>query len=225
MSEYRIPIRHERGTYTLAEVEVTDEYNGDTMVITCDDCDIITNSMNDITLYSFHEKIQDVLEIIYRHPMQYNGREYSDNLESVFIKHMDGTKYPIYLEYKNEFFTYQKKQLFADMQNIVLQYTDRLLEELNTAKLPLNPLQLLYYRDSISISIVLFDLIEEKNYPVNDEALNIWCSCVVNSVPEWYGNAAFNFIISGIYNRLEIIIPEKFRTTEIYELNLPEEID
>ena len=120
---------------------------------------------------------------------------------------MDGTKYPIYLEYKNEFFTYQKKQLFADMQNIVLQYTDRLLEELNTAKLPLNPLQLLYYRDSRSISIVLFDLIEEKNYPVNDEALNIWCSCVVNSVPEWYGNAAFNFIISGIYNRLEIIIP------------------
>ena len=76
MSEYRIPIRHERGTYTLAEVEVTDEYNGDTMVITCDDCDIITNSMNDITLYSFHEKIQDVLEITYRHPMKYNGREY-----------------------------------------------------------------------------------------------------------------------------------------------------
>ena len=56
MSEYRIPIRHERGTYTLAEVEVTDEYNGDTMVITCDDCDMITNNMNDITLYSFNEK-------------------------------------------------------------------------------------------------------------------------------------------------------------------------
>ena len=68
-------------------------------------------------------------------------------------------------------------------------------------------------------------LIEEKNYPVNDEALNIWCSCVVNSVPEWYSNAAFNFIISGIYNRLEIIIPEKFRTTEIYELNFPGETD
>jgi hypothetical protein len=41
----------------------------------------------------------------------------------------------------------------------------------------------------------------------------------------WYSNAALNFIISGIFNRLEIIIPEKFETTEIYELNLPAEVD
>jgi len=225
MSEYRIPIRHERGTYTLTEVEVTDEYNDDTMVIKCDDCDIITNSMNDIELYSFSENIKDVLEITYRHPMKYKGIEYPDNLESVFIKHMDGTRYPIFLEYKNEFFTYQKKQLFADMQNLVFQYTNKLLTILKDVEKPLNPLQLLYYRDSISISVILFDLIEEKNYPVYDKSLNIWCSCIVNSVPEWYSNAALNFIISGIFNRLEIIIPEKFKTTEIYELNLPAEVD
>ncbi len=225
MSKYRIPIRHERGTYTLNEVEVTDEYKGDTMVIKCDDCDIITNSMNDITLYSFQEKIEEVLEITYRHPMKYRGKEYPDNLESVFVKKADGTRYPIYLEYKDEFFTYQKKQLLVDMQNIILQYTDKILEVLSKATTPLNPMQLLYYYDSISVSVVMFDLIEEKNYPVNDDALNTWCSCIVNSVPEWYSLAALYFIISGIYNRLEIKIPEEFKTTEIYELNLPGEID
>jgi len=225
MSEYRIPISHERGTYTLAEVEVTDEYNGDTMVIKTDSWDIITNSMNDITLYSFHEKIEEVLEITYRHPMKYKGKEYPDNLESVFVKNGDGTRYPIYLEYKDEFFTYQKKQLFLDMQNIILQYTDKLLQVLSKATVPLNPMQLLYYCDSISVSVVMFDLIEEKNYPVDDDALNTWCSCIINSVPEWYRHAALNFIISGIFNRLEILIPQKFKTTEIYELNLPEEVD
>ena len=225
MSEYRIPISHERGTYTLTEVEVTDEYNDDTMVIKCDDCDIITNSMNDIAIYNFKDELHNALVITYHPPMKYNGKEHPDNLESVFVKNSDGARYPIYLEYKTEFFRHQKQQLLKNMQNLVLKYTEKLLSKLNEATHPLNPLQLLYYFDGTSTWVVLFDLIEEKNYPVHDVVLDTWFCCIVNSVPEWYRHAALNFIISGIFNRLEILIPEKFKTTEIYELNLPGEVD
>ena len=54
--------------------------------------------------------------------------------------------------------------------------------------------------DSISVSVVMFDLIEEKNYPVNDDALNTWCSCIVNSVPEWY-----SLLLQDVSNKLTAV--------------------
>ena len=99
IEEYRIPIRHERGKYTLDEVSVPQDYDGEVMTVKLESPGIVTNSMNEISLYDFKDDLRDVIEINYRHPMKYFGTEMPDNLESVFVKCSDGSKYPIYLEF------------------------------------------------------------------------------------------------------------------------------
>ena len=225
IEEYRIPIRHERGTYSLGEVSVPENYDGEVMTVKLEYPGIVTNSMNEISLYDFKDNLRDVVEINYRHPMKYDGKEYPDNLESVFVKCSDGSKYPIYLEFIEDLLWYRESGLFEDMQKLAVRCTDEILKSLENAKQPLNPLQLMYYRDQMQVNIVITDVLEEKSYGVADNGLMTWISCIVLSVPEWYRIAACNYILSAVHNRLEYEIPKHFETTEIYELNPPASYD
>ena len=226
IEEYRIPIRHERGTYALGEVSVPEDYDGEVMTVKLESPGIVTNSMNEISLYDFKDDLRDVIEINYRHPMKYFGTEMPDNLESVFVKCSDGSKYPIWLEYmKDRSFWSLEYNVIKDMQALVVKCAAELLKSLENAKQPLNPLQLMYYHDQTHVDIVITDVLEEKSYSVADNGLMTWISCVVLSVPEWYEPAALKYIISGVHNRLDYEIPKHFETTDIYELNPPSSYD
>ena len=225
IEEYRIPIRHERGKYTLDEVSVPQDYDGEVMTVKLEYPGIVTNSKNEISLYDFKDNLRDVVEINYRHPMKYDGKEYPDNLESVFVKCSDGSKYPIYLEFIEDLLWYRESGLFEDMQKLAVRFTDEILKALENAKQPLNPLQLMYYRDQMQVNIVITDVLEEKSYGVADNGLMTWISCIVLSVPEWYRIAACNYILSAVNNRMAYEIPKHFETTDIYELNSPASYD
>ncbi len=226
IEEYRIPVRHERGNYTLDDVAVSDDYDGEVMTVRLETPAIVTNSMNEISLYDFEDDLRKVIEITYRHPMKYFGTELPDNLESVFVKCDSGSKYPIYLEYlKDRSFWRLEHKVLSDMQALVVKCTAELLKSLENAKQPLNPLQLMYYSDQTHVDIVITDVLEEKSYSMTNKGLMTWLSCVVLSVPEWYKPAALNYILSGVHNRLEYEIPKHYDTTEIYELNPPSSYD
>jgi hypothetical protein len=224
---YKIPFCYEEGCYLLKDICVPDNISdSECMILEYEeDCDIISNNINDIRTYQLSIDILGKTEIIYRSPYTYRQQGKGNNLDSVCFIYKDDQKLPIFFDYNEKIYSLRKNEVFEKMQECIELCSSNLTDELKKAPSPLPPMVIEYFFEGSDSNIVIMDAIDEINYTGLKLGTSLLLNALLKSVPNYDTSIIFYSILMSVYNRLCFEIPDKYHLSDNYQLFLPERYD
>ncbi len=212
---YRIPMEYRSGKYPLKKL---DQSQDNSLVIKYDGCNMLSNNINEYTLYSLEDcDMPNDIEVTYT-----NGK-----LSSVYLNYK-GKKLPVYLYF--DFSEGEKPEALEQAINECISLcSEDFLNELEKSRKPLCSTGLEYY----DLNVNLQDNDHIIYVPKDEASYTTECVCVFAdhhyhrniSENKDICNDVFEKIVYGIYNRLSEEIPKRFEVREDFEFYEPEKYD
>lgn len=222
---YKIPLLYEEGKYLLKDIRMPDNMSDSECIILEyeEDCDIISNSVNDIRTYGLCIDILEETEVIYRSTYAYGQKGKGNNLDSVcFIK--DNKKYPMFFDYNENIYKIRKSEILETVQKCIEKCSADLTDALKELPAPLPSLVVEYYLEGDDSSIGIMDTVDEEHLGLQLNT-GYLLDCIIKSIPKCDVEIVFHSIIMSIYNRLCFEIPARYALSDSYQLFLPERYD